>query len=72
MAYTWSRPTEDLPYPKVWCRFTARESKNSDRLVNYWIQDLPEDRFDDAIQHVTDYYLVHAPISTFLGKFSLN
>lgn len=66
MESTWSRP-KGVSYPKVWSDFSAKESKNSDRIIKYWIQDLPEDRFDDAIKHVADYFVVDAPISKYFG-----
>lgn len=47
-----------LSYPTVWCEFTAKESRNSDQQVKYWIQDLPEDRFDDAIKFLADVLLM--------------
>lgn len=60
--------TIDVFSPKVWSEFSAKESKNSDRLVKYWIQDLPEDRFDDALQHIEDCFLPDAPVSKYFGK----
>lgn len=67
MDFFWKRP-DNVPYPKVWLEFTAKESKNSDRMVKYWIQDIPENRFDDAIQHLAEHFLVGAPISTYFGN----
>lgn len=64
----WTRPFNVAPYPNVWMEFEARESKHSDTLVKYRIQDLPEDRFDDALQHLTENYLVDEPLSEACGK----
>lgn len=66
-APAWVRPLDKVPFPNVWLEFEAKESKNSDKLVKYRIQDLPEDRFDDAIQHMKDYYLVDEPLSKSIG-----
>lgn len=68
MKPVWSRPIDTISYPKVWLEFTAKESKNSDHIIKYWIQDLPEDRFDDAIQHIANHFLLDAPISKFFGN----
>ena len=51
----WSRPS-NVAFPSVWLRFEARDV-DSDALVEYRIQDLPEDRFEDAIKHMTQYFL---------------
>lgn len=64
----WVRSFDVAPYPNVWEEFEAKESKDSDKLVKYRIQDLPEDRFDDALQHMLDNYLVDEPISVSFGK----
>ena len=67
MSYhlSWTRPV-NVPFPNVWLRFKAKDTE-SDKLVEYRIQDLPEDRFEDAIQHMTDNYLVDEPIAKSLG-----
>lgn len=67
MEFCRSRPTKSLSYPHIWCEFTAKESKNSARKINYWIQDLPEDRFDDAIQYLDNHFVADAPISKYFG-----
>lgn len=68
MNPVWSRPIDTISYPKVWLEFTAKESKNSDRIIKYWIQDLPEDRFEDAIEHIAKHFLLDAPIPKFFGN----
>lgn len=67
----WVRPLDVIPYPNVWVEFEAKEMKNSDKLVKYRIQDLPEDRFDDALQHLTDNYLIDEPLSVAYGKIKI-
>lgn len=69
MKSFWCRPVDKTSYPNVWLEFTAKESKNSDRSRKYWIQDLPEQRFDDAIQHIAHHFLPDAPIPKFFGNF---
>ena len=56
----WTRPS-NVPFPSVWLRFQAKDTV-TDELVEYRVQDLPEDRFEDAITHMTQYYLADEPI----------
>lgn len=63
----WTRP-HDVPFPSVWIEFEAKESRDSEKIVKYRVQDLPEDRFDDAVQHMKDNYLVDAPLPVGCGK----
>ncbi|EAT34933.1 AAEL012867-PA [Aedes aegypti] len=51
----WKRPAE-VPYPKVWHRFQAKGSQEDGQLEWYTVQDLPEDRFEDAIRHMSEHF----------------
>lgn len=62
----WIRPST-IEYPKVWRTFKARDL-DSDELIEYRIQDLPESRFDDAVDHMKKCFLHDEPISQALGK----
>lgn len=62
----WKR-SNSVEYPKVWHRFKARDL-NSDKLVEYRIEDLTEDRAEDAYQHMRDNYLAGEPVTVALGK----
>lgn len=57
----WKRP-DSVEYPKVWHRFKARDL-NSDKLVEYRIEDLLESRADDVFKHMKDNYLADEPIT---------
>lgn len=57
--YSYKRP-ESIPYPNIWHRFKARDC-DSDEIVNYYIQDVPEDRFDDAIEQMVHSYCYEEP-----------
>lgn len=57
----WKRP-DHIEYPKVWLTFQAKDL-NSDNLVEYRIQDVPENRFEDVIKHKTEF-LKFSPIYT--------
>lgn len=62
----WKRP-KTIEYPKVWSRFKARDF-NSDKLVEYRIEDLTDDRAEEAYQHMRDNYLAGEPVTVALGK----
>lgn len=63
----WSR-AQTTDYPKVWRTFQAHDL-NSDQFVEYRIQDLPESRFDDAVEHMKANYLKDEPITHALSNF---
>lgn len=63
----WSRP-ETSEFPKIWKTFFAPDVDSSE-LVEYRIQDLPESRFEDAIQHMVSNYLKDEPMTFALSKF---
>lgn len=48
------------PYPNVWCTFEAPDDHGD--LVQYRIQDLPEDRFEDGIEHMRANFLLDEPL----------
>ncbi|XP_065079162.1 uncharacterized protein LOC135702089 [Ochlerotatus camptorhynchus] len=50
----WKR-SADVPFPKVWHRFQAK-APDSDLLVWYSVQDLPVERFQDAVQHMKRHF----------------
>lgn len=66
----WSRP-DTVEYPKVWRTFQAR-GLDSDKLVEYRIQDLPESRFEDVIDHMVTYFIPEEPVNAALSKFKKN
>lgn len=55
MSEKFVRPSH-IPYPNVWLTFDAPDD-NGD-LVKYRIQDLPEERFEDAIKHMRANFLL--------------
>lgn len=62
----WVRPS-NVPYPNIWMTFEERDI-NSEKLVEYRIQDLPESMFPDAIQHMVKYYLHDEPVAVAYSK----
>lgn len=63
---SWYRP-ESVEFPKLWCTFKASDI-NSDELVQYRIQDLPESRIDDGINFMAKYFCMDEPICEAFGK----
>lgn len=62
----WSRPNT-VPNPNVWSTFKENDL-NSDELVEYRIQDLPESLFDKAIEHMVQNYIRDEPVSNTSGS----
>lgn len=61
----WTRP-KTLKYPTIWRAFEARDL-DSDKIIEYRIQDIPESRYEDAINHLETSYLKYEPVSQALG-----
>lgn len=66
MVYSWKRP-EHIPFPSVWLRFKARDL-NSDELVEYRVQDLPLERYDEALEYMTSMFLEDEPMFKATGE----
>lgn len=66
----WERSMDKMPYPHMWAEFHQKESKDSEKVVRYWIQDLPEDRYDEAIQFMITHYVPNIPIYGSVGSYS--
>lgn len=66
ISMKWKRP-DSVEYPKVWHRFKARDL-NSDRLVEYRIQDLTDERAEEAYEHMRQNYLAGEPVTVCFGK----
>ncbi|XP_055310814.1 uncharacterized protein LOC129573785 [Sitodiplosis mosellana] len=64
LAFIWKRPNT-IAFPKVWHTFQARDL-DSDELIEYRIQDLPLDRFDEALEHMNANYNQDEPIAQVL------
>jgi len=53
--------------PKVWQQI---EKKDKDgKLMNFTIQEIPEDRYEDAVQHMCTFFLADEPTCQCLSKF---
>lgn len=58
------RRPENLDFPHVYYTFRAKD-KNSDNLIEYRVQDLPEEFYDQTIDFMVKYFL---PDETFCAS----
>lgn len=68
--WIWKRP-QSTEFPKIWRTFTAKDS-DSDRLVEFRIEDLTESRYDEAIEIMVQLFCNGEPLCTALGGGKLN
>ncbi|XP_055684401.1 uncharacterized protein LOC129790738 isoform X1 [Lutzomyia longipalpis] len=61
----WERP-ENIAFPQVWGRFSAKDPE-SGGIANYRIEDLTEDRYDEAVNLLVEYLLPEEPMNCSLG-----
>lgn len=59
MNLLWRRP-ESVPFPQTWLKFQAKDL-DSEKLVEYRVEDLTPDRFEDAIEHMSGDYFRDEP-----------
>lgn len=60
----WKRPASE--YPKIWFTFEAKDIDSND-LVRYHIQDLPESRFDNALEIMAATFCRDEPVCEAFG-----
>lgn len=65
----WKRP-ETSEYPKTWLTFQAKDI-DSNELVEYRIQDLPESRYEEAVQFMAANFCKDEPLSQAFGKLTM-
>jgi hypothetical protein len=61
--YKFKRP-ETLSFPQVYYTFKAK-NKNSDEIVEYRVQDLPIEKYEEAVDFMVKYFL---PDETFCAS----
>lgn len=66
----WKRP-DDIEYPKIWHTFKAKDI-DSDDLVEYRIEDLAENQFEDALDFVTEIFCKDEPICQAYGTLNFH
>lgn len=52
----------NLEFPHVYCTFTAKD-RGSDEMTEYRIQDIPEDRYEEAVDMMANVFLPDEPLS---------
>lgn len=66
-TFCWKR-TNFENFPNVYSRFKVNDP-DSNTLINYRIQDIPEDRFDDVVEFMArDEFLLEEPFHNGIGK----
>ncbi|XP_025834969.1 uncharacterized protein LOC108733652 [Agrilus planipennis] len=65
MTSDWKR-SHNIPFPTIWHRFTGRKPTSNGELPNFWVQDMPEDLYEVAINLMQKHFLRDEP----LGRFS--
>lgn len=63
--YKFKRP-ENLPLSQVYYKFTAKD-KNSENLVKYRVQDLPEEYFEQVVEFFVKNFIPYEPMSLSLN-----
>lgn len=53
--FDWKRP-DNIEFPKTWLEFTSKDAETDD-IMKYIVQDLPEDRYEDAIKIMSEVFL---------------
>lgn len=52
---SFKRP-QNLEFPTVYYKFKAKSNDNNE-IIQYRVQDLPDDRFEEALEMVKNYYI---------------
>ncbi|KAF5277778.1 hypothetical protein FQR65_LT03758 [Abscondita terminalis] len=66
--YPWKRP-ENVPYPSVWKRFKGRREIDG-VIPNFWIQDIPEEDMENAIDFMMSGFPRDEPLNRSSGLAS--
>jgi hypothetical protein len=68
MIYTWTRP-ENVDYPIIYATFHALDCGDDGKkdLIKYRVQDLTEDRFEEAVAIIRDKHLIDEPMKSSKG-----
>lgn len=64
--YSWTRP-ENVPFPQTYSRFQALDCDSEHDLVEYRIEDLQEQRFEDAVNIIREKHLIDEPMKSSKG-----
>uniref|UniRef100_A0A1B0GHD5 N-acetyltransferase domain-containing protein n=1 Tax=Lutzomyia longipalpis TaxID=7200 RepID=A0A1B0GHD5_LUTLO len=64
----WERP-DSVAFPQIWWRFSAKDPV-SGQIVNYRIEDLTEDRYDEVAGLMVEHFVAGEPMSISLGTIN--
>lgn len=65
----WKRPVST--YPKVWSTFEAK-NVDCDDLIEYRIEDLPESRFEEALENLVSIFCKDEPLCEAYGTLNFS
>lgn len=57
---------DNFKFPQIYLKFKAKDA-DSEAIVTYIVQDLPEDRFDDAVQFMVEHFIPDEANCEYLG-----
>lgn len=63
VKFLWERPNE-IPWPNIWHRFETKPKNGT--VYNVRIEDLTDDRFEEALQFMMMYYFPDEPLSVYV------
>ncbi|CRK88768.1 CLUMA_CG002664, isoform A [Clunio marinus] len=64
--YSWARPN-NVDFPITYSRFVTLDSDIDNKLIEYRIEDLQENRFDDAVHIIREKHLIDEPMKSSKG-----
>ncbi|XP_025834982.1 uncharacterized protein LOC112905884 [Agrilus planipennis] len=64
MISDWKRP-DSIPFPTIWHRFKGQKTMSNGELPNFWVQDMPEDLYEVAIELMQKHFMKDEPLSRF-------
>lgn len=56
--------------PKVW-KIVEIKKKDADVPIRFTIQEVPEDRYDEVVEHMCKYFIADEPMCKCISKFVL-
>lgn len=60
-------PIKPAGPPRVW-KIIETKRKDTGAPIKFSIQEIPEDRYEDVIDHMCKYFIADEPMSDSLGK----
>lgn len=66
MEIKWKRPNS-VPYPSKWRHFEGRKQIDG-KIPKFWVQDIPEEMFEEAVEFMCASYIYDEPLCRHIGK----